>query len=84
MSKWRQPDWKVFLKPWRDGPPSHQGGVGAIEDYQNIRNIEWQSRAARDRLASQCNARLCADLPRLERGELLRRNETAACRARSG
>ncbi|HKN09923.1 MAG TPA: recombinase-like helix-turn-helix domain-containing protein [Pseudomonadota bacterium] len=46
MSEWRQPDWNVFLKPWRDTAPSHQGGVGTIEDYQTIRNIEWQSRFA--------------------------------------
>jgi hypothetical protein len=46
MSEWRQPDWNVMLKPWRDVQPSNQGGVGTIEDYQTIRNIEWQSRAA--------------------------------------
>jgi hypothetical protein len=46
MSEWRQADWNVFLKPWRDIAPSNQGGVGAIESYETIRNIEWQSRSA--------------------------------------
>jgi hypothetical protein len=26
--------------------PSNEGGVGAIEDYQTIGNIEWQSCSA--------------------------------------
>jgi hypothetical protein len=46
MSEWRQQEWNQFLKPWREAAPSNQGGVGAIEDYQNIRNIEWQNRSA--------------------------------------
>lgn len=46
MSEWRQPGWNVFLKPWRDAAPSKEGGVGTIEHYESIRNIEWQSRSA--------------------------------------
>ena len=36
----------MYLKPWQDAVPSHQGGVVTIEDYQAVRNIEWQSRSA--------------------------------------
>jgi hypothetical protein len=46
MSEWRQPDWNVLLKPWGDTAPSNQGGVGKIEEYATIQNIEWQSRSA--------------------------------------
>ena len=46
MSEWRQPDWNVLLKPWSDTAPSNRGGAGSIENYQGIRNLEWQSRSA--------------------------------------
>ena len=46
MSEWNQPDWNELLKPWSDTAPSNRGGAGSIEDYRDIRNLEWQSRSA--------------------------------------
>lgn len=46
MSEWQPAEWNTALKPWRDAAPSNRGGAGSIEDYREIRNLEWQSRSA--------------------------------------
>lgn len=40
------PTWNPHLKPWRDAEPSNRAGAGAIERYDDIQNLEWQTRAA--------------------------------------
>lgn len=46
MSEWDQAEWNASLKPWRESTPSNRGGAGSIEDYREIKNLEWQSRSA--------------------------------------
>jgi len=39
-------EWNENLTPWKAPAPSNQGGVGAIETYDHIENMIWQTRSA--------------------------------------
>jgi hypothetical protein len=46
MSEWQPSTWNPNLKPWRGAQPANRGGAGVIERYDELHNIEWQTRAA--------------------------------------
>lgn len=38
-------EWNENLTPWKVPTPSNKGGAGAIETYDKIEHVIWQSRS---------------------------------------